>query len=246
MTEEADGTTARLEMLAAGLVARYRWQEVRAATIVARVQSWQEDPAASALPDLPVLCLQAAGEWLYTACSAPPPDDNRGYDDLRRYLEVTSGQLAPPAPPLAWDDLIQETLLVVRARLTDCRNPRAFLPWALEILRTAGKRSWRRRRAHSLDAAIEQAGEAAHPPSPERSVDPTGDQELLRILRECLDTDEERGWALWLVLGLKRREWALIFESSLTHYDWLRQRVRRKLMRCSALLLLMDRAPSAA
>jgi hypothetical protein len=66
----------------------------------------------------------------------------------------------------------------------------------------------------------------------DRRVDPLGDQELLHILHDCLETDEERAWALWICLGLKRREWAMIFDTPLSHFDWLRVRVQRKLRHC--------------
>jgi DNA-directed RNA polymerase specialized sigma24 family protein len=223
------------------MVARYQWQFVTPAALAA--------PGGSASPDLRRLGQQAAGLLLYAARAGPEPARNAAYGDLRRYLARAGAGRPPPAPPAAWDDVIQEARAAVAARLAGCRAPRAFLPWALAILENQRRQTWRAPVPVSLEALQEARADyapVARGAERDRHVDPAGDQELLRILRRCLDTDEERGMALWLMLGLKRREWGLIFASPLTHYDGLRQQVRRKLGGCPAFLRLFARLPQAA
>lgn len=226
------------------LVDRYRWQFLTAQRLAARVAQLLAAPMPPPGVALPLLCKQAAGVELHTALQTPATKAP-ALEDLSRYLTALAVRLPPPRPDVSWDDLVQDTLIEINQKPGACRVPAALLAWAVAILKRKGGATWRTRPAISLEALAESAHPAQPDPSlsRDRHVDPLGDQELLQILHDCLETDEERAWALWICLGLKRREWAMIFDSPLTHFDWLRVRVQRKLRQCPRFLVLMDRAP---
>ncbi|MDQ2809612.1 MAG: hypothetical protein M3Z04_22285 [Chloroflexota bacterium] len=74
-----------------------------------------------------------------------------------------------------------------------------------------------------------EADPTQEPADRTRTVDPLGDQAVFRLLHECLDTDEERLWALCVALGVKRRELGIIFDTPVARFDAVGASVRRKL-----------------
>ncbi|HUS15326.1 MAG TPA: sigma factor [Chloroflexia bacterium] len=187
-------------------------------------------------------CERVVSAALFDACvrgglpTATPDERHRqelAYRDLSAYLCTIARYLRLP-PEYEAGDLVQETLIVVQQTHRHCRDPEAFLAWAATILRRQAQASWKDRpalRPLELDA-LDLAGQgrqAPCPPARDRSVDAAGDQELLRLLHDCLSTDEERLWALCMMLGLKRRELGLIFDQPLARFDYIARIVKRKL-----------------
>jgi DNA-directed RNA polymerase specialized sigma24 family protein len=133
--------------------------------------------------------------------------------------------------------------MIVYQQVATCRQPEAFLAWAIVILRRTAAGTWRHPRSAPLEVSQSMPQQEAswEPILPLATSDPGGDQELLRLLHDCLDTDEERAWALWIFfVGLKRREWELIFDVPLTRYDTLGQQVKRKLRRSPRVRLFLQ------
>lgn len=222
---------------ATALVTRYHWQTLTPADLVARVQACYPLPAPFPPEDLDRLCEQAASALLLAACQAVGPPDRgvrcreEAYTDLGLYLNTLACRLALP-PGVNASDVVQDSLLIIYQTLPTCREPRAFLAWAATILRRQAARQWRSTPAPARYAAALDTQAALLPdpqPARERHVDPDGDQALLGLLHRCLDTDEERLWALCVMFGLKRRELHLLLDASPAHLDALAQRVRRKL-----------------
>jgi DNA-directed RNA polymerase specialized sigma24 family protein len=231
------------------LVRAYDWWLITEDALAARVAERLRAPGS---PRLDILCEQEAGALLFAACehgglrTATPTEQQqreRAFHDLANYLTAVACRLPPPAPAIAWDDLVQETLLEIHQKYGTCRQPLAFLGWAVTILKRKGAGTWRTGgREEPLPAG--DGAEAAlleravEPPS--RQVDPAGDQEVLRVLHECLDTDEERLRVVWVFAGWKRRDWALVFDTSLARFDQLGVTVKRKLLRCPAFRALVS------
>ncbi len=240
-------TTADLiTHIAAELVQGYRWQFITELLLVNGAHQAQADrglaAAVPAVDEVRQWCLQTAGTVLYQGCNHQPRDEV-AYRDLYHYLLLHAPMLPPPHPSVEWVDLVQETLLDIYRQPAACRVPAAFLAWALTILKRKGARSWDQRALDSLDKA-QAAEEAAleQPDQRDRHKDPLGDQELLRVLHDCLDDDEERGWAVWhFYVGLKRREWAMAFEGGLRQFDRLQRVVIGKLRHCDLFLSFMVR-----
>ena len=156
------------------------------------------------------------------------------YGDVRRYLMVLAGRLPLPAGG-AVEDGVQDALLTVCATLPACRQPGGFLAWAATILRRQAYAAWHRAPPPASLEALLAADPRLEPADPRaRHVDPAGDQAVFRLLHNCLDTDEERLWALCVALGVKRRELGLIFDTSLLRFDAVGASVRRKLRRAPA------------
>jgi DNA-directed RNA polymerase specialized sigma24 family protein len=227
--------------------ARYRWRfltPTRLAQRMAQLLAESRTPAG----DLPVLCKQAASIELYNALHTAATQEI-AYADLSSYLTVVAGRLPPPRPDVSWDDLVQDTLIDVQQKYATCEVPAAFLAWAVTILKRKGMATWRREPTLSLEALAARDETTLNGEwigARDRHVDPLGDQELLRLLHDCLDSDEERAWALWIALGLKRREWSMVFDAPVPHFDWLRVRVQRKLRHCPRFRLLVARSAGAA
>ncbi len=246
MSSETQTTADLISYVARELVQSYRWQFITAPLLVRGVRQAQVDRAVAdtVLTAIEVRqwCLQSAGVMLHQGCNRRPRDDG-AYRDLYHYLLLTAPALPPPHPGMEWVDLVQETLLDIYRQPAACRVPAAFLAWALTILKRKGAGSWNIRVHESLektqalgDEIIDQLDQR------NRHIDPLGDQELLGVLHDCLDDDEERGWALWhFYVGLKRREWALAFDGGLRQFDRLHRVVVGKLRRCDRLLLFMAR-----
>jgi DNA-directed RNA polymerase specialized sigma24 family protein len=225
--------------------ARYRWQFLTPTRLAERLTQLLVAPG---MMDLAVVCKQAAGIELYTALHTPATQE-WAFADLRSYLTLLAKRLPAPCPGVSWDDLVQDTLIEIQQTYPTCQVPTAFLAWAGTILKRKGTATWRRHPPLSLEAiaAREPTGIGKQWSSErDRHVDPLGDQDFLRLLHDCLETDEERAWALWIALGLKRREWSLVFDTPLPHFDWLRVRVQRKLRHCPRFHLLVARAPTEA
>lgn len=250
MRTEDGPTPGDLARAARALVHRYGWQLVTEARLVARVAGRRSDQATPP-PTLDILCEQEAGAELFAACergglrTATPAERQAAeaaYHDLGNYLTVVARHLPPPAPGVTWDDLVQATLLEIYRKHHTCTQPRAFLGWAVTILKRQGAATWRTAgrevplpAGEQAEAALlRQGGNARN-----RHVDPEGDQDLLRVLHECLDTDEERLRALWEFQGWKRREWALVFDAPLTRFDRLGVIIKRKLRQCLAFRALI-------
>jgi DNA-directed RNA polymerase specialized sigma24 family protein len=233
------------------LVRRYAWRLITEPGLVARVARRMQAPEPLP-PDPAILCEQEAGAELFAACergglrSATAHERQQqewAYHDLGNYLFTLAPRLPPPAPGVAWADLVQETLIEVHQRYPTCRQPSAFLGWAVAILKHKGAGTWRT--ARPTDPLPGDDEEAAAAPRAHQA-DPAGDQDVLRLLHECLDSDEERLRALWPFLGLKRREWALVFDAPLARFDQLGVAVKRKLLRCPAFLAWAGQPGAAA
>lgn len=227
--------------------ARYRWQFLTPARLAQRITQILAESLPPAV-DLHVLCKQAVSIELYTALQTHATQ-GLAFADLSSYLAVLADRLPSPRPGVGWDDLVQDTLIDIQQTYATCQVPAAFLAWAVTILKRKGTATWRSQPPLSLEAmtARDQTLTGQEwPAMRDRRVDPLGDQDFLRFLHDCLDTDEERAWALWIALGLKRREWSLVFDTPLPHFDWLRVRVQRKLRHCPRFHLLVERAPTGA
>ena len=226
------------------LVRAYDWWLVTEGGLRARVarRLREADPPVS----LDILCEQEAGAVLFAACergglrTATPTDQQQrewAFHDLGNYLTAVTRRLPPAAPDATWTDLVQETLLDIHRQYQTCRQPVAFLSWAVAIMKRKGAGTWRTAHPEEPLPAGEEAEAAllrrAVEPRP-RHVDPEGDQEVLRVLHECLDTDEERLRVVWTFVGWKRREWAMVFDAPLARFDQLGVTVKRKLQRCAA------------
>jgi DNA-directed RNA polymerase specialized sigma24 family protein len=263
MSRTGDPTANVVAALARRLITRYAWQSVTEEWIVERVLQWiaETPPPLPRLADrdrwLEGLAEQAAGEALYRACSltpgAPPTADEaaqmrQGYTDLGNYLFAIAATLPEPAAGLERADLVQMTLAAVYAHIAECRQPRTFLAWAAQILRNQQRGNWRRAR-HEIswpaDAEAGDAGGAAARLGP-RDANPEGDQDVLRILRRCLDSDEERTLALCFTFGLKRRELGMVFERPLAYFDELGRKVKRKLRQCPEFQALLVGEPAGS
>ena len=232
--------------VAVELVQSYRWQFITESVLLTGAQQAQADRglahAALTVGEVRQWCLQTAGTLLYQGCNRRPRDEV-AYRDLYHYLLLHAPTLPPPHPSVEWVDLVQETLLDIYRQPNGCRVPAAFLVWALTILKRKGARSWDQRVHDSLDKA-QAAGDAAleQPDQRDRHKDPLGDQELLGVLHNCLDTDEERGWAVWhFYVGLKRREWTIAFDGGVRQFDRLQRAVVGKLRHCDLFLSFMVR-----
>ncbi len=237
------------------LVRRYAWRLVTEARLVERVAQRLCEPEPRLPPTLDMLCEQAAGVVLFGACErgglrTATASERRqvegAYQDLGNYLTAMTIRLLPPAPTVTWDDLVQETLIEIHQRYRTCEQPATFLGWAVTILKRKGAATWRTLHREEPLPEDEAAEVALLPPgSPasgdlrNRHVDPEGDQEVLRILHQCLDTDEERLRMVWDIVGWKRREWVLVFDAPLARFDQLGVTVKRKLRRCAAFLALV-------
>lgn len=159
---------------------------------------------------------------------------------MRRYLTVLAQRL-PLAAAGSADDLVQDALLTIHATLPACRQPATFLAWAATIQRRQAYAAWHRRPpTASLETLL--AADARLEPAElhDRRVDPAGDQAVFRLLHDCLDTDEERLWAVCVALGIKRRELGLIFDTPVAHFDALGVTVRRKLRHHLAFLAFFE------
>jgi len=138
------------------------------------------------------------------------------------------------------EDGVQEALLTVCATLPACRQPAGFLAWAATILRRQAYAAWHRSPPTASLAALLEADPRWEPADPRaRSIDPAGDQAVFRLLHDCLDTEEERLWALCVALGVKRRELGIIFDTPLPRFDSVGATVRRKLRRAPAWRMLL-------
>ncbi len=246
MSSRARSTADLITHLAQELVQSYRWQFITEIVLVtgAHAAQAERDLAADALTTAEVRqwCLQIAGTLLHQGCNQQPRDEV-AYRDLYHYLLRHASALPPPHPGVEWVDLVQETLLDIYRHPAACRVPAAFLAWALTILKRKGARSWDRPSHDSLEQAHTAENPALQlPDQGGRHKDPLGDQELLGILHDCLDNDEERGWAVWhFYVGLKRREWAMAFDSGLRQFDRLQRVVIGKLRHCDLFLAFMAR-----
>jgi DNA-directed RNA polymerase specialized sigma24 family protein len=240
------------------LVRRYAWRLVSEARLVEQVSQRLHEPEPRLPPTLDMLCEQAAGVVLFAACEhgglrTATGSERRqmegAYHDLGNYLSAMTPRLLPLAPTVTWDDLVQDTLIEIHQRYHTCEQPVTFLGWAVTILKRKGAATWRTRRREEPLPDDEAAEIALLPPRPgdsrNRHVDPEGDQEVLRILHQCLDTDEERLRMVWDIVGWKRREWALVFDAPLARFDQLGVTVKRKLRRCAAFLALVSGPVSA-
>jgi DNA-directed RNA polymerase specialized sigma24 family protein len=253
-------THAQIAQVAQRLVQHYAWQGVAEQWIVERVtQRLASAAPAGALPDLARWCEQAASEAIYQACApapwatAAPAVQARlvaGYGDLGNYLTHIARRL--PAPVAGWepDDLVQETLAIVHKQYGDCNNPATFLAWAAQIMRRQGLGNWRAGQREVPEAALFPPDEEGRRPPTATRPDPLanalGDQELLRILHDCLDDDEERTLALCYTFGLKRRELGILFDRPLVYFDELGRKVKRKLRRCALFRALFAPSPASA
>ena len=242
----------QIAQMAGRLIKTYAWEVVSAQWIVERIIQRLASRAAGASdpPDLVRWVEQAASEALYKACTAPggavaPAARARleqGYQDLGNYLTEAARLLHTPVAGLERTDLVQETLAAVYQRYAECRHPAQFLAWATGILYNLGRANWREHRRAAADINSRPARRARHRTALDRdyAANPLGDQELLRVLHECLDTDEERMLALCFTFGLKRRELGIVFDRPLAHFDELGRKVRRKLRRCGSFRDLFD------
>lgn len=215
-----------LRVIATKLIQHYDWHWVQPAALVAQAQNAAADSLGAASGEGAHIIEQAASGILFSGCQDPATRE-AAYQDLTSYLRKWTRHLAPPAPGVLWEDLLQETLRTIVEGRVPCQDPTAFLHWAVVILKRAAAGTWRSPRPAQLDMpGVEE------PAAPLATTDPAGDQELLRLLHDCLDTDEERTWALAVFFaGLKRREWALLFDTPIERYDTLGQQVKRKLRR---------------
>jgi len=224
------------------LIGQYGWQLLGATALAQLAAAEAGAPTAA--------CYSAMGRNLYAACrdgSAPgatAADRQRqavAYSDLGRYLTVLAGRLPLPAGG-AVEDGVQDALLTIHATLPACRQPPAFLAWAATIQRRQAYTAWHRSPPTASLEALLEGDPRLEPADPHaRRVDPAGDQVVFRLLHDCLDTDEERLWALCVALGVKRRELALIFDTPLPRFDAVGARVRRKLRRAPAWRALTGR-----
>lgn len=241
---------------ARALVRRYDWRLVSEARLVEQVAQRLHEPEPRLPPTVDFLCEQAAGMLLFAACergglrsatSGERRQMEAAYHDLGNYLTAMTERLLPPTASVTWDDLVQETLIEIHQRYRTCEQPATFLGWAVTILKRKGAATWRT--AHRDEPLPEdETAEVALLPGGDprnRHVDPEGDQEVLRILRQCLDSDEERLRMLWEILGWKRREWALVFDAPLARFDRLGVIVKRKLRHCASFLALVGHPVSA-
>ncbi len=245
---------------ARALVRRYDWRLVTEPRLVEQVAIRLRAPEWRLLPTLDMLCEQGAGSVLFAACErgglrTATANERRqmewAYHDLGNYLTTISRRLPSPAASVVWEDLVQETLVEISQRYGTCEQPPTFLGWAVTILKRKGAATWRTTRREEPLPDDEAAEAARLPPGSlavdtrNRHVDPEGDQEILRILHRCLDTDEERLRMLWEIVGWKRREWALVFDTPLPRFDQLGVIVKRKLRRCASFLALVGHPVSA-
>lgn len=217
---------ADLSASAAALIARYGWQAVTVRTVVERVQDRQAQHPAAPMP-VTRLCREEASAILFAACGEAPSTGlpERAYQDLRAYLARLAAHLALPAGTTA-EDLVQTTLLTIYQKRTTCRSPQTFLGWAATVLRRQQATVWRQTTPAQPLSTTDEDQLAAAPPPPH---DPAGEQELLRLLHNSLDTDEERVWAFCMMMGLKRRDLLLLLDVPPAQLDVLAARVRRKL-----------------
>jgi DNA-directed RNA polymerase specialized sigma24 family protein len=232
--------------LARRLIETYAWQAVSAQWIVERVtQRLASRPAEENDPALLIRwCEQAASEALYKACAAPmgraatTAEQARleaGYQDLGNYLIRNARLLRAPLGGLEPADLVQATLVAVHQSHEECQHPAQFLAWATHILYNLGRSNWREHERAAADTEPDPARRTRPRPAAARAyANPLGDQEVLRILHDCLDTDEERTLALCIIFGLKRRELGIVFDKPLAHFDELGRRVKRKLRKCGS------------
>ena len=248
--------------IARALTARYDWQLVKAEWLVARVEAQLGTlPPTAGAVDIERLCKDEVSWELFEACmrgglrSASAGErlrQEQAYHDLYTYLTCIAQHLRCAAPCSDPGDLVQEALIAIRRDYTQCRQPHVFLEWAAQVLRNKRADSWRQfREETSLEALLERSGLAATEvvtyvcTGRDRHVDPTGDQELFRILHDCLDTDEERLLAFMGIMGLKRREIAMLFDTPLARWDRVRMAVKRKLECSEPFLALFERGQRA-
>ncbi|NTU83953.1 MAG: sigma-70 family RNA polymerase sigma factor [Chloroflexales bacterium] len=94
---------------------------------------------------------------LYRACSGVEGDDRRelAYGELFRVLY----ERAWHAYPTICEDATQQALAQIISRFEACREPRAFIPFALQHLMGAARELRRRARpAHSLEREVGEEG----------------------------------------------------------------------------------------
>ena len=231
----APETTTEVSATARRLIGHYGWQWL-GATALAQLAGAEAGAPTQA-------CYSAMSRAIYAACvagsalGAPAATRQRqavAYEDLRRYLTVLAGRLPLPAGA-AVEDGVQDALLTVCATLPACRQPAGFLAWAATILRRQAYAAWQRSPPTASLEALLAADPRLEPADPrDRTVDPAGDGAVFRLLHDCLDTDEERLWALCIALGVKRRELGIIFDTPPARFDAVGARVRRKLRRAPA------------
>ncbi|MDQ2807988.1 MAG: hypothetical protein M3Z04_13925 [Chloroflexota bacterium] len=231
---ETEDTPDTLPATARRLIGQYSWQLLGARELVTLAATEAGAPRSA--------CYSAYSRALYAACGAAtdPRRQAAAWSDLGRYLHVLAVRLPPPAgdDPA---DAVQAALLTVHATWARCRQPGGFLAWAGTILRRQAYAAWRATPpTDSLDALL-AADPSQEPADRTRTVDPLGDQAVFALLHECLDTDEERLWALCVALGVKRRELGLIFDTPLARFDVVGATVRRKLRRHLAVRALRGR-----
>jgi len=238
-------------------VQRYCWQLLAVESLIDQVASQATTSAHNVLTDREWarLCEQVVSVALFDACvrgglATASLDEQRcqelAYGDLRAYL-ITKLRYLGLGTGIDGEDLVQETLLIIKQSHRACREPAAFLAWAVMILRRQGQATWPTRPLpRSLNHEPAEHGHAdarrTVDSRADRSVDPQGDQDLLRLLHNCLETEEERFVAVCMMLGLKRRELSWVFDAPLTHLDYVSQCVKRKL-RASAEFRALFRAP---
>lgn len=174
-TDVAENTppASQCREVAARLVARNRWRLVSAADLAARAMAElprRRDLAGEHVLERLIVSLYV--EALYHACSRAEGDARwaLGYSELADYLHAVArakyGAVA--------EDAAREAVLATLESFGACRNPRAFLMFALQRLWTCVRRLRRQEppRATSLD---QPAGDLDGPPLGERVEDPGSD-----------------------------------------------------------------------
>jgi len=237
---ETAETAQEIAATARRLIGQYSWQMLGATTLAQLAAAEAGAPTAA--------CYSAMGRALYTACGAgsgpgaTAADRRRqavAYSDVGRYLTMLARQLPLPAGG-AVEDVVQDALLTVHSTLPACRQPAGFLAWAATIQRRQAYVAWHRNPPTTSLEALLEADPRLEPADPRaRSIDPAGDQAVFRLLHDCLDTEEERLWALCVALGVKRRELGIIFDTPLPRFDSVGATVRRKLRRAPAWRMLL-------
>lgn len=111
-------------------------------------------------------------------------DESLGYV-TQSVLNVLNKTVGNPSDFLR-QDIIQETYLTIATKLSELRNPDAFLQWAGRIATHHAERTWQRDAAHTpIDLAQEDLDQE---PAPSEFIpeDILENQETLRIIRQLL------------------------------------------------------------
>ncbi len=141
------------------LAARYDWQLLSVAELADRALHELERPDAPALhPERMVISVYV--EALYLACAHLEGDARRerGYSELFIYL---NGIARARYPDVA-DEAAQAGLLATFEALPLCRNPRAFLAFALQRLWTSVRQLRRQQQGEvSLEQALNSSAQPA-------------------------------------------------------------------------------------